>query len=187
MVGRRKKRITFVFDVLFFFFEMKTFRWFCFFIQDDVERDLTYLPACRKLKEDLKSVENLQIEILKLLLTPSDVLQNPPSSKYLFITNFRGFLKENLTESPVRFDFFINRSENVEKLSDQNSYRLKSTRFFFADPQLSTGNYSKFLSSFVTSSRILLDSVSPSEIIRWRWRIFVTIWKCFCSKSQIYR
>jgi hypothetical protein len=102
MVGRRKKRITFVFDV----FSSKRKRSVVFFfIQDDLERDLTYLPACRKLKEDLKSVENLQIEILKLLLTPSDVLQNPPSSKYLFITNFRGFLKENLTESPVRFTF----------------------------------------------------------------------------------
>ena len=73
------------------------------FLQDDLERDLNYLPACRKLKEDLKSVENLQIEILKLLLTPSDVISVPPSSKYLFITNFRNFLKENLTESPVSF------------------------------------------------------------------------------------
>ncbi len=69
--------------------------------QNDLERDFNLLPACQKLKDDLKLLENIQIEILKLLLTPSDVLQRPPSSKYLFITKFRLFLKENLTDSPV--------------------------------------------------------------------------------------
>ncbi|CAF0832772.1 unnamed protein product [Rotaria sordida] len=68
---------------------------------NDLERDLSSLSACRKLKDDLKLVENIQIEILKLLLTPSDVLQHPPSSKFLFITKFRLFLKENLSDSPL--------------------------------------------------------------------------------------
>ncbi|CAF1160405.1 unnamed protein product [Rotaria sp. Silwood1] len=68
---------------------------------NDVERDLSCLSACRKLKDDLNSLENIQIEILKLLLTPSDVLQHPPSSKFLFITKFRLFLKENLSDSPL--------------------------------------------------------------------------------------
>lgn len=68
---------------------------------NDFERDFSYLPAYRKFKEDLKSIENIQTEILKLLLTPSDVLQRPPSSKYLFVTKFRQFLKENLADSPL--------------------------------------------------------------------------------------
>ncbi|CAF4612040.1 unnamed protein product [Rotaria sp. Silwood2] len=68
---------------------------------NDLERDLSCLSTCRKLKDDLKSLENIQIEILKLLLTPSDVLQHPPSSKFLFITKFRLFLKENLSDSPL--------------------------------------------------------------------------------------
>ncbi|CAF3189217.1 unnamed protein product [Rotaria socialis] len=68
---------------------------------NDLERDLSCLSACRKLKEDLKSLETIQIEILKLLLTPSDVIQHPPSSKFLFITKFRSFLKENLADSPL--------------------------------------------------------------------------------------
>ena len=41
------------------------------------------------------------MEILKLLLTPADVLERTPSSKTLFLTKFRTFLKENLADSPV--------------------------------------------------------------------------------------
>ncbi|CAF1232898.1 unnamed protein product [Didymodactylos carnosus] len=67
-----------------------------------LEQELAYLFACRSLKEDLQTIETIQVEILKLLLLPSDVLVRPPSSKFLFITKFRLFLKENLTESPLQ-------------------------------------------------------------------------------------
>lgn len=78
-------------------------------MQSDFERDFSYLSAYRKFKDDLKSIENIQIEILKILLTPSDVLQRQPSSKSLFITKFRQFIKDNLADSPVnhRILFFI--------------------------------------------------------------------------------
>lgn len=59
------------------------------------------MPACQKLKHDVILLENLQIEILKLLLNPHDVLKKSTSSKSLFLPKFRTFLRESLTESPV--------------------------------------------------------------------------------------
>lgn len=75
------------------------------FFKNDLERELSYLTACRRLKDDLKLLENIQTEILKLLLTPADVLERTPSSKTLFLTKFRTFLKENLADSPVNIFF----------------------------------------------------------------------------------
>lgn len=84
------------------------------------------------MKEDLKSIETIQIEILKLLLTPSDVIQHPPSSKFLFITKFRHFLKENLTESPVNHAILVKKVAERENSPFQiHSYQPGIIRNLF--------------------------------------------------------
>ncbi|UJR28734.1 hypothetical protein I4U23_009963 [Adineta vaga] len=128
---------------------------------NDLERDLSYLPACRKLKDDLKSLENIQIEILKTLLNPSDVLQHPPSSKYLFITKFRIFLKENLTESPIHnyqpgiirnffhrllqvLEFYWNQYHEIKSLDEGREYSLAFDTAYVPTEKFIDNNFDYF-------------------------------------------
>uniref|UniRef100_T1IK83 RING-type E3 ubiquitin transferase n=1 Tax=Strigamia maritima TaxID=126957 RepID=T1IK83_STRMM len=62
------------------------------------ENKIAYDEAILKLKDSLKVLENIQVELLKVLLDNEDG-DNSPCSRLLFLTKFRDFLRENLTGS----------------------------------------------------------------------------------------
>ncbi|CAF0857799.1 unnamed protein product [Adineta steineri] len=128
---------------------------------NELERDLNCLPTYRKLKDDLKLLETIQIEILKLLLTPSDVLQHPPSSKYLFITKFRIFLKENLTESPLHnyqpgiirnffhrllqvLEYYWNQYHEIKSMDEGREYSLPFDAAYVPSQKFIDNNFDYF-------------------------------------------
>lgn len=78
---------------------------------EEEKKKKEYMRSCEKLQEKIGEIEDIQVELLKVLLTHRDQ-QGETTSRFLFIEKFRKFIKENKSSSlnmwplPVILCFF---------------------------------------------------------------------------------
>lgn len=72
-------------------------------LQEDDEKKEQYFSACDKLRSKVQEVEEIQLEILKVLLYHKDLAENK-TSRLLFIEKFRSFVRENCSLRPIQFN-----------------------------------------------------------------------------------
>ncbi|XP_067001612.2 E3 ubiquitin-protein ligase RNF123 isoform X2 [Anabrus simplex] len=66
----------------------------------DVDKNKSlYFDACQRIKDAISEVEDLQVELLKVLMDNSDGTPTQASSRRIFLRKFRMFLHENLISS----------------------------------------------------------------------------------------
>ncbi|KAL5013113.1 hypothetical protein ScPMuIL_007383 [Solemya velum] len=70
--------------------------------EEERNKKENYYDACEKLRKTIEEIEEMQIEMLKILLIHTDLTTDGCTTRVIFMKKFRKFLKENChTESPL--------------------------------------------------------------------------------------
>ncbi|ESO88781.1 hypothetical protein LOTGIDRAFT_234381 [Lottia gigantea] len=69
---------------------------------EELEKKKKYFASCEKLRTKIEEIEEIQVEILKILLIHNDLNEKNETTRVIFLEKFRSFLRENSGVSRVQ-------------------------------------------------------------------------------------